>query len=193
MTNSIFYIERLFEYIEDLGKPNLVTRSLGIQAYEHLNAALANIDEGEVLILDFQNIRVMGSSFAGASLIRLLRELVKGEFGEKYILLKNVSPSTMENIDVTIKGHGHKIAVEVINGQEGATILGRLEANLRETLSLVHQYSSLTARDVANKNSGMAINTASTRLKKLFDLHLIRRVEEIGQTGRQHIYQPLML
>jgi len=188
---ATFAMRNLFNQIEDLPDPDLITRELGLQAYSLLHQALTETPSGETLVLDFTGTRVMDSSFAGGSLLKLLRELVAGAFGERYLFLTNATPSTEENIDMTILGHGLKLALLSADSAGNRRILGRLEPNLKETLTLINQQGTLTARELADLNVGMAINTASNRLKKLYNLHLIHRMEEITETGRQHVYHAL--
>jgi DNA-binding transcriptional ArsR family regulator len=186
---KVFFMSELFESINDLSSPDLVTRHLGSQAYDILRKSLNAINQGETLVLNFEGVRVMDSSFAGASVLKLLSELVDGVFGNKYIIIAKATPSTEENLHLTIVGHGLKLALQAVGGQDGYRFLGQLEPNLRETLQLLNQRDTLTARDLADLKGDMAINTASNRLKKLYDLRLARRVEEITATGRQHVYQ----
>ena len=57
----------------------------------------------------------------------------------------------------------------------------------RDTLNLLHEKGHLTALELV-KQLGLAINTASTRLKRLYDLRLIGRNFEITEKGLQYIY-----
>lgn len=188
---KVFFMKELFNLISDLAAPDLVTRELGLQAYDVLRRALIEIHEGEILTLRFEGVRVMDSSFAGASVLRLVQELVDGEFGDRYIILMGATPSTEENVHLTIVGHGLKLGLQAADGEEEPRLLGQIEPNLQETLVLVNKRRVLTARELADMKGDMAINTASNRLKKLFDLRLIRRVEEVTMTGRQHVYKTL--
>jgi hypothetical protein len=185
-----FRMYNLFSQIKELEAPDLVTRELGMQAYALLRQALVEVKPGGILVLDFAEVKVMDSSFFGGSILKLLRELVDNKFGERYVVLINVNASTKENITVTIRGHRLRLGLQVI--EEGKSILlGQIEPNLEETLVLVNSRGLLTARDLADSLPGMAINTASNRLKKLFDLRLVQRVEETTETGRQHVYQAI--
>lgn len=183
-------MQTLFTKIEDLFPPDLVTRELGAQAYNFLRQAITDTRPENVLALDFANVRVMDSSFAGGSILKLLRELVDGRFGEKYMVLTGTSESTEYNIDATINGHGLKLGLQVID-ETGHRLLGQIEPNLIRTLALVNDRKTMTARELADLETGMAINTASNRLKKLFDLHLVQRREETIETGRQHVYHAI--
>ena len=190
---NMLKMQILFETIDDLFPPDLVTRELGLQAYDLLYQALADTRPEDVLVLDFENVRVMDSSFAGGSILKLLRQVVNGEFGEKYLVLTGTNESTEYNINSTIRGHGLKLGLLVVDTNGDQRLLGQIEPNLEETLALVSSKGALTARELADSPPGMAINTASNRLKKLFDLHLIQRIEETMETGRQHVYQAIRI
>ena len=190
---KIFQMQNLFAAIEDLRAPDLATRELGLQAYPVLCNVLSEITTGGVLALDFTAVRVMDSSFAGGSVIRLLRELVEDKHGDKYIILTHTTDSTEYNLNMTIRGHGLKLGLQVIDPSGQYRLIGQIEPNLDDTLALVNKRQTLTARDLADLQPGMAINTASNRLKKLFDLRLIQRMEETTETGRQHVYHAVTL
>lgn len=190
---KIFQMQNLFAAIEDLRAPDLATRELGLQAYPVLCNILSEINTGGVLVLDFTAVRVMDSSFAGGSVIRLLRELVEDKHGDKYIVLTHTTDSTEYNLNMTIRGHGLKLGLQVIDPSGQHRLFGQIEPNLDDTLALVNKRQTLTARDLADFQPGMAINTASNRLKKLFDLRLILRTEETTETGRQHVYHAITL
>ena len=182
----------LFSEIDELAEPDLLTKEFGQKAYKILRQVLLETQSGEVLELNFEGIHVMDSSFAGASVIRLLRELVAGEYGERYVVLTNISSSTEENIHLTIVGYGLKLGIQVVESESAYRLLGQIEPNLVETLDLINQKKILTARQLADRNPDLAINTASNRLKKLFDLRQVRREERIDSVGKQHIYHSLL-
>jgi hypothetical protein len=188
--DTVFKMSALFGTIEDLYSPDLVTRQLGLCAYVPLREAVMRMGSEGALVLDFSEVRVMDSSFAGASILKLQREIIAGDHGEKYLLLTGTTESTEENVDATIKGHGLKLGLQVVDRNKQWRLLGQIEPNLDQTLILVNQRGTLTARELADQ-ADMAINTSSNRLKKLFDLHLIRRIEETTENGRQHVYKSL--
>lgn len=189
---QIFLMSTLFNQISDLMPPDLVTRELGQQAFAILHEALIAVHQGDTLVLDFSGIRVMDSSFTGGSLLKLLEALVDGQIGNRYLVVTNTNVSTEENINLTILGYGLKLGLLVLNGTTPRRMLGQIEPNLEQTLTIVHQNEVITARELADL-AEVAINTASNRLKKLFDLHLVQRLEEITETGRQHVYQSIKI
>ena len=180
----------LFAHFEDLPESDLVTREIGAKAYDLLRRAILQTESGTLLFFDFSGVLVMDSSFAGPSLLRLMRELVEGQYGDRYLALSNLTSSTKENVDITIRGHGLKIAVPVIGDSGSIGLLGEIEPNLSHTFDMVNQRKAMTARELADLEN-IGISAASNRLKRLYDLRLATRTEEVTSEGRQHRYQSL--
>jgi len=191
MRKHTYLMRELLDHFEDLPESDLVTREIGAKAYELIKQAILKMAPETMLLLDFTDVLVMDSSFAGPSLLQLMKELIKGEYGDKYIALTRATRSTEENVDLTIRGYGLKLAIPLINGKEDVKLLGEIEPNLSRTFNIFEGRKSLTARELADLES-IGINAASNRLKRLYDLRLITRREEISSEGRQHIYQPLL-
>lgn len=188
--SKTFYMRGLFRQIEALNSPDLVTREFGTIAYNIVKHALEEVGLDEVLLLSFDSIRAVDSSFAGASVIKLLRELVDGKLERKYLVATHLTSNVQESIDTTILGYGLKIALLILRDSGDLGYLGHLEPSLGETFQMINTHGKLAARELADMKS-LEINNASTRLKKLYDLRLIDRTEEISETGRQHLYHPV--
>jgi hypothetical protein len=187
-----YFMREMFTYYDDLPESDLVTREIGNKAYALLRQNILKTALKTLLIFDFTDVLVMDSSFAGPSLLRLMRELVGGQYEDRYLALSTVTTSTKENIDITIRGHGLKLAMPLIEGNASICLLGEIEPNLAHTFRMVDRLGTMTARDLADYES-IAISAASNRLKRLYDLRLITRTEEVTSEGRQHRYQSLIV
>lgn len=183
-------MQQLFNHFDDLPEADLVTREIGIKAYEVLRDEVLRSELDGLVIFDFSDVFVMDSSFAGPSVLRIMDELIAGQYDNRYIALTNASESTRENIDLTIRGHGLKLAIPFWDKNAGIAFLGEIEPNLQYTFDVILERKSMTARDLADKEK-ISIGAASNRLKRLHDLRLIRRVEEVTSEGRRHRYQLL--
>lgn len=190
MKTKTFRMQKLFTYFAELPEADLVTREIGAKAYDSIRQEFSQMASGMVLIFNFTGVLVMDSSFTGPSLLRLMRELIEGQFGDRYLALSRVNSSTKENIDLTIRGHGLKLAIPLIEKDSPICLLGEIEPNLKNTFDIVNHRKNITARDLADLE-GIGISAASNRLKKLYDLRLITRNEEITSEGRRHRYQIL--
>lgn len=187
-----YFMKEFFTIFEELPDSDLVTRELGMRAYDILKQVIMQTEAGAILQFDFSDVLVMDSSFAGPSLLRLMRELVDGQYGDKYLVISNATSSTEENVDLTIRGHGLKLAIPSLNEDDTVTLLGEIEPNLLHTFGLVLQKKIMTARELADLEQ-IGISAASNRLKKLSDLRLVTRTEEVTIEGRQHRYHALMI
>ena len=59
--------------------PDLLTRPVGRLMYQSIRGMLEHIREGETLVLDFQNIKVIDSSFIDEMIVRLVIDSRNGE------------------------------------------------------------------------------------------------------------------
>jgi hypothetical protein len=164
-----------------------LTRDKGELAYKLLKHELLNTTEGMALVLLFPPAQLVDSSFADESAVRLGEEIIKGKYGNRCLILEGLTSDSIKNFEAVISLRGIKLPLLVIkvNGDYG--VIGKLEDSLQETLDFVHQHHVLTASDLVVQ-LGLAVNTASTRLKRLHDLHLVRRKYEISERGLQYIY-----
>ena len=65
--------------------------------------------------------------------------------------------------------------------------IGHLEPSLNETLEIIAQRGHLTAPELADLKK-LIVNSASNRLKRLYDQRLVRREHEVSEKGLQYIY-----
>ncbi len=164
-----------------------LTRQHGEQAYQVLKARLQALDEGQALILSFPPNQLMDASFADETIVRLGEEIVSGNFGERSILLDNLTEDSIINLNSIIKFRQLKLAFLAVEPNNVWQCIGQLEPSLRETLELLSHRNSLTAPELGTIKQ-LEVNTASNRLKRLYNLHLVRREHEITNQGLQYIY-----
>ncbi len=173
----------------DLGlHPGLfLTREHGEQAYLRLKQVVEQLPEGESLLLDFPPQQLIDGSFADETLVRLGEELMSEEFGNRAILLQGLTADSITNIESVIGFRRLKLGFLAVEPEGQWQVIGQLDPSLREMLAILAQQSSLTAPDLVEKYD-LAINTASNRLKRLFDRRLIRREYEVSAKGLQYYY-----
>lgn len=164
-----------------------VTRERGEQAYGILRAQLERLRDGHPLVVSFPRDQLVDASFADESIIRLGEQIVAGEFGERCILLEGISADSITNIDAVISLRGMKLALLAVEADGKWQVVGQLEPSLRDTLETVAGQGRLTAPELA-KLANLAINSASNRLKRLYDQRLLRREYEVSEKGLQYIY-----
>lgn len=166
---------------------NYLTRDKGEKAYELLKEQLQATLEGQPLVLVFPPEQLVDSSFADESAVRLGEEILKDKYGERAILLEGLTDDSIKNFEGVLRLRGIKLPLLIIEATTKWKVIGNLENNLLETLNLVFQHGHLTASDLVSVLD-LAVNTASTRLKRLHNLHLVRREYEVSERGLQYIY-----
>lgn len=171
----------------DLQESFFLTREKGEQAYPLLKAYLQDTPKGMPMLLAFPPDQVMDASFADESIIRLGEEIVSGGFGERCLLLRGLTDDSIVNIEAVISLRRLKLAFLAVESTNSWKCIGQLEPSLRETLEIVAKRGSLTAPDLA-KLTDLAINSASNRLKRLYDQRLVRREYEVSEKGLQYTY-----
>jgi hypothetical protein len=166
---------------------NYLTRDKGEMAYEVLENQLQATPEGQALVLVFPPEQLVDSSFADESVVRLGEQILKDKYGERSILLEGLTDDSIKNFMAVLRLRGIKLPFLAVGRTGEWQILGNLEDSLLETLRLVTRSRQLTAADMVSQ-LGLAVNTASTRLKRLHNLHLVRREYEVSGKGLQYIY-----
>lgn len=169
-----------------------VTREKGELAYRLLAEELAAIPEGQALGLVLPAGQLMDASFADETIVRLGEEIVGGLFGDRGLLLEGLTDDSIKNLNAVIRLRRLKLALLTVEPGGRRRVVGQLEPTLKETLDLVTRSAPLTAPRLGAL-LGMAVNTASNRLKRLYDLRLIRRRYEVSTKGLEYIYSPWQL
>jgi DNA-binding transcriptional ArsR family regulator len=164
-----------------------LTRQRGEQAYQVLKVRLQALNEGQALILLFPPDQLMDASFADETIVRLGEEIASGNFGERSILLENLTEDSITNLNSIIKFRQLKLAFLAVEPNSVWQCVGQLEPSLRETLEFLSERNRLTAPELGTIKQ-LEVNTASNRLKRLYNLHLVRREHEITNQGLQYIY-----
>lgn len=141
-----------------------------------------------VIDLDFTGNEICDVSFVDEIVLEVQLYLMKNTL-DRIILISNISDATLENLDAAIAVRDQRgIKLQVLKRDEDQiSYIGKLERNLDVTLKQLLEKKEITAREIAVLN-GIAINSASNRLKKLYDNRLVLRKEYIDTLGKQHIY-----
>jgi hypothetical protein len=176
------------------GSKEMTGRSRGIRIREALEKILGGEKGALRVVLDFSGMGSIDFSWADEVVAKMISRLWSGEYGEKFLVLKNLNPSQAENISVALERK--KLAV-LITGPEGWRIIGSLNNYLIHTLNRVMKKRQLTLRELCAEE-GIEMNTSGTRLLNLYKKRLVVRVErpmtgkDDSHRGRQYIYQSLL-
>jgi hypothetical protein len=176
------------------GSKDTTGRSRGIRIREGLERVLGEEKSSLCIVLDFSGMGSVDFSWADEVVAKMISRLWSGEYGEKFLVLKNLSSSQAENIGVALERK--KLAV-LTTGTEGWKLIGSLNNYLIHTLTQVMKRRQLTLRELSEEE-GIEMNTGGTRLLNLYKKRLVVRVErammgkEDSHRGRQYIYQSLL-
>lgn len=173
----------------ELGLPYryFLTREKGEAAYERLADLLNSLPEDEPLVLVFPAEQLMDASFADEAVVRLYEAIADGKFGERTLLLNGLTEDSRHNIDAVIHLRNLKLALLAVDDSGTWQIIGQLERSLRETLDIVAEVGEITAPQLSEQIES-AVNTASNRLKRLYDSRLIRRQVIKNEKGLHYTY-----
>lgn len=189
MKSKVYHLQSFMREALLNGSTNLVTRETGAVIRERLERELIAESEPTSAFLDFSGVGVIDYSCADEVIAKLISRLLSGEYGDQFVVLENLSPNQMENIEVALERK--KLAVLYLQGGGGWQVIGFLNNYLRKTLISVMQKGSITLRELAQEG-GIGLNTGGTRLLNLYKKRLIWRSEEISKEGgRQFAYKSL--
>lgn len=164
-----------------------VTRENGERAYPIIEERLQDIPDNTALVLVFPPGQLLDASFVDECVVRLGRRILAGEFDHRAILLEGLTSNSVININSVIALHQIKLAFLVVEPTGAWQHIGHLESSLLEVLAFLAERRQLTAPELSAAMQ-LAINTASNRLKRLYDRRLIWREHEITDKGLQYIY-----
>jgi hypothetical protein len=194
MKKRTLSLKKLTQTLLKNGSKEMTGRSRGIRLREGLERMLGEEKEPLCIVLDFSGMGSIDFSWADEVVAKMISRLWSGEYGAKFLVLKNLSPSQAENIGVALERK--KLAV-LTTGTEGWQLIGSLNNYLIHTLTRVMKRRQLTLRELSEEE-GIEMNTSGTRLLNLYKKRLVVRVErammgkEDSHRGRQYIYQSLL-
>jgi hypothetical protein len=194
MEKRILSLKKLTHQLFKNGSREMTGRSRGVRIRGVIEKILGDEKGSLRVIIDFSRMGSIDFSWADEVVAKMVSRLWSGEYGEKFLVLKNLSPSQAENISVALERK--KLAV-LTTGTEGWQLVGSLNNYLIHTLTRVMKRRQLTLRELSEEE-GIEMNTSGTRLLNLYKKRLVVRVErammgkEDSHRGRQYIYQSLL-
>jgi len=169
----------------------LTYRPEGKRLQHHLVSKINKYELLEFVNLDFQNVEVCDVSFID-EIVFQLSSIIKQEKPNVIVYISNLDEYVYDSLraaqllkeDKLSKNSKEKKRLPLLYySKNGFQIIGELEAILEETFDLIKSRDGgITARDIAQAK-GIAINSSSNRLKKLFDYGLIQRTIITDNSG----------
>lgn len=164
-----------------------LTREIGERAYSILKQHLQELPNGAGVVLIFPEDQLVDASFADETIIRLGEELMNGQMGDRALLLQGLTDDSIKNIEAVIGLRRLKLGFLAVEATGEWRCIGQLDPSLREVLDLLANLDQLTAPQLADLMK-LAVNTASNRLKRLYDRRLVQREYEVSAKGLQYFY-----
>lgn len=171
----------------DLPPRYYLSREKGEAAYEHLRRALMDTPEREPLVLLFPPEQLIDASFADEAILRLMDELIAGTHGERALMLRGLTADSLHNLQAVIGMRKRKMALLHLTAEGTWELVGPLERSLYDTLVMIDERGHITAPELA-ETIASAVNTASNRLKRLYDGRLLWREDEKSDKGLHYVY-----
>jgi hypothetical protein len=176
------------------GTREMTGRSRGIKIREAVERTLRETKEPFLLVLDFGGSGPIDFSWADETVAKLISRLWGGEYGEKFLLLRGLNGSQLENVGVALE---RKRLAVLVTGPRGWRIVGSLNNYLARTLNRIMKKRRLTLRELSEEEE-IGMNTSGTRLLNLYKKRLVARIDGVGagkeevHRGRQFVYQSLL-
>jgi len=173
--------ERMEVKVDSLSKqitknnPDLITRPVGRRMYKKLIDKMDIIQEGEVVILDFEKIKVIDSSFIDEFIVKLLSDSVKTE--QFYLKLRKISDIAEINISSVIKSYA-QVDKKIVVMTEDICLnnnfyIGELSSSEHDAINFIRINQRVSLEDLI-AGTGMSEESAEKTLESLVDLRLVR-------------------
>lgn len=173
----------------------LISTEAGDRFKRTLNEIMMTMLPGELLRLSFEGVCLMDAAFADASLVALALDFAKGKWPERYLLVEGLSKAALQNVSLAAEsrhvrevGKLRNLALPILTPAGEVDVLGKLEPALSEALAIVRRLPECTSRQLAEELE-LRVEAASTKLKTLYGLRLLRRREVVDEVGKQFLYR----
>jgi len=166
-------------------------RAEGKALAERVLKYLETLGPDRVLPLNFGKVRFIDFSCADEFLTRVLRRIMSGELGTRFIVLKGMSHTVEENIAAALSIRD--LVCPRIDREGNIALLGKIGTELVDTYRLAARRRKITARDVMEIAPHVRISAISNRLAKLQKMGLLVRIRDVAvrSGGRQFVYEPV--
>lgn len=168
---------------------DLLTRQTGQKIMDRLEREINNARDNATVVLDFAGVGVIDYSCADEVIAKLVSRLQSNEYGERYLVLKNLTSPQRENIQVALE---RKNLATLEDDGGNWRVIGLINNYLQKTLEIVMEKKAMSSSELS-QILNLELNNVSTRLINLHKIKLVKRVSEVNaQRGKSHfIYQSL--
>lgn len=184
---------RLHELAKKVNLSTILTfRPKAAEMYRQAIEQLGRLTCDTLIDCSFLDIEICDVSFVDQFILSI--QLMLKNYENVILRLSNCNEDILANIEgalhVRNERDKNKNKICLLYFDQGRySILGKPEQNLKDTFESVQDHKhGLTARELTELQGIAEINSASNRLKRLFDARFVCRKMEITEFGRQHVY-----
>lgn len=172
---------------------DLMTRQTGQRIFQHLENKIKQAKEGETVSLDFWGVGVIDYSCADEVIAKIVLRMIQNEYGDRYLILQNLTPTQKENISVALERKNLAI-IGLKSKDKSWEIMGTIDDYLLETLEIIMKNGSMSS-SILRKKLKLELNTASMRLINLHKLRLVKKIKaSSSKKGKRHfVYKSLLV
>lgn len=166
-------------------------RPAGAELFDKVIKHLDGLPTERVVPLSFKDIEFLDYSCADEFLAKILRRIRSGELEGKFIVLQEVTPTVLENIEMALKERD--CCCPVLDDAGHVRIVGKISEPLLRTYRFSRERRTITTGDVQDyfKHEDLGTSAASNRLVALCKMGLLYKVQEgpSEHGGRQYVYE----
>lgn len=167
----------------------LVLRPKARKMYELSKEEIGSCMSDDVVICDLHRIQDCSSSFVDEFLLNWQREI--NEVRNAVLVLVNANDDVLYTVEAALNQRNRKsnesLSLLVYSNGRYTAIGNRFEKNVLQVFDLIAEGKHITAREVADRFD-LELNSAGNRLKKLYDAHVVVRVEQSQDAGGKFEY-----
>ncbi len=158
--------------------PDLITRHMGRSIYGSIRNVVEHISDGETLVLDFDGVKVIDSSFIDEMIVKLIVDS-KTARQAFYIKLKNISAIAETNIDLVFRSYSNyknkKIVVITENiCQNNVFYIGPLSDQERDVVEFLRVNKSISVDDIV-KFTGWTKDQVKKTMEDLDSMRAVKK------------------
>ena len=159
--------------------PDLITRPVGRAMYANTIKKLAIVTISETVVLNFNEIKVLDSSFIDEYLVKLIIDSRVKDF---YIKLKNISIISEINIDSVFSSYSsyNKSRIAIAREEIGSNnrfYIGSITEQEKDIMDYLRTNSNVSIDDIA-RFTGVEAAELKLTLEQLSFLRLVKRYNE---------------
>ncbi len=141
---------------------------------------VSNISGLDLLVLDFDKIEVLDTSYAREGFVKLVSDIRINSYHPQ-VLFKNVDEYVKQNLDMSF--NYHKIFSLVINPLNEWNLIGKFSEQNLETVKALIKRKEASAKQISKDLGDIGLSTSINRLNQLYDFCVCTRKELVQPTG----------